>query len=566
MVKLFDVQPAGDQVPLYKLVQDEFLKAHRGTSSQFLYNLDYYLAFLPEVRYSMAERARRYVLALAQKADWASKKVDVHDLLDGCDDTYLALFAALSDYVVIGIDMEKEGYPSALYTRSEPILAWLHAQGCLSPDTNLDRITNLLYGSRTASGLNDKTFAVVRLDVAEVVNDKPIFKVVVPQKNLHIGLEKQYVAIPVPFMYLVESIIFRLFQGKPFRFVKSSVIGQVEHLAAVTPDVVREVYKAVDQNILNTRLSTISVGYNVLRQRFYAYDLESGLTSSGVASFRPEMLDVLVPVSYNDIDTSYHNIDFNLLRGIFRTRINNARTEQLESLNYLDLSGYANLRDKQAAIIEAADNAPDKEVYWLMRNNPQVFGDLEEALKKRERVAPKFLKNFEPVDLPEDPNVRVTLLNDLLKTGVVKFIAKKKDGGVFERYGTLNPKILERSLGKDYVRRFESIRSRLYYVLDLMAQGEVKSVQDLERLAVEYNFLDRVDHQVYFDPCILQGDTSKAEQAIRDVIEELKQKAASRKEDPHAVMYKNIYAEDTKGYYGNFNVNAILAVEYSKMQ
>lgn len=563
VVKLFNVELTGDQVPIYRLVQRELMNAKSGRTDQFLYNFDYYLAFLPEVRASMAERGRRTILTLAQEGNWKGNR---NDLVDELEDNYLALFQALEDYVVVGIDMEKEGYPSALYTRSRATLNWLFNQGCISESVKMDRVMSALTGNKTALSLKERNFVTVRLDLEEVVSGKPIFKLVVPQSNLDIGMGKRYVIIPAPFMYIFESMVQHFFKEQPFKFVKSTVIGPVTHVATIYPHILQEAYRGKDEELIRSKLNKIKPGYDILKQRFYAYDLEASLTSAGVASFRPEMLDSIVPIPYSEIDTSHHTVNFDLLRGIFKTRINNAKTEQLESLGLLDLSGFANLRDKQQAIIEAGDRESDKALYWLMRNNPDVFGDIEESLKKRERVMPRFLKYFQPVELPEKGEDRVELFNNLLKQGVVKFTAQKKDGGVFERTGTNNPQVLERVYGKDYIAKYESIRNRLYAVLDLLRSGEVKTIADLERIGVEYNFLDRVDHAQYFDARILQGDISSAENAILSVIEELKARASTRRVNPYAVTYRDLNAEDEKGFFGNFNVNTVISAEFSKIE
>jgi hypothetical protein len=561
MFKLFDSMATGDQIALFVEVEKELKSALAGQSDQFLYNIDHYLANLPEVRASMAQRGRNRILHLAQEFGWKNNR---NDLVDALDDTYLAIFQTLEDYVVIGIDMEKDAFPTALYTRSVAILDYLYKEGMIEDGIEPGKYMANLIGSKTEKSLGEGNFVTQRLDVIGMKEGKPCFRPMTPKSNLDIGGGKQYVIVPAPFMHMVETMMRVAFQQKPFRFTKSSVIGQVTHTATISQNVVREAYKGLDERDIESRLRKVTCGYDVVKQRFFAYDLEASLSSLGVASFRPEMLDSVHEVSDADIDKSRYNIDFNLLRGIFKTRIKGAKTAQLDTLKYIDLSGFANMRDKVQAILDAADRELDKSLYYLMKSHPELFGDLEEALEKRERQTPKFLKHMEFITLPEKESERVAVLSDLLGKGVVKLTSTSKSGSLFERTGSNNPQVLERMLGKDYVKNFESIRNKLYYIRDMMMRGEVTDRSQLEKIAVEYNILDYVDQEVFFSPKIDNQDASDALKEVHGAIQALIAKGASKQMAPSSLLYRDIHAGDPKEFFGNVNVNNIIAVEFSE--
>lgn len=553
MNKLFDSMSTGSQIELFNVVENTLKVALSGKSDQFFFNIDAYLNAAPSAKKDMATKGIARLEQYIEENGWKIAP----KFLERLSGDYLAIFYALEQYVHVGIDMEKEGYPSALYTRATNILRYLSQNGQLEGD--LDKILSALHGSKTEKSIKEGNFVVVRLDVEGVKEGNPIFKGVIPRSNLEIGLGKQFVFIPVPFFYMFENMVFSHFLDKPFNFVKSTVIGPVSHNVAISPNVVREVYAGNDGDLVESKIRKIKVGYDVIKQRFFAYDLEASLHSLGIASFRPEMLDSIKEISYDEIDKSKHNVNFNYLRGIFKTKIKSLTREQLEKLNFIDISGFANMKDQVEAILTAADNKTDAEVYAFMKNNPHIFGDIEEALAKRERVAPKFLKGLEAVALPTSEEKRIKLLSDMLERGVVKFTAISKSGTLLERTASNNKKVLERMLGKDYVKQFESIRNKLYHVRDMITNGEIKSKLDLEKVGVEYNILDYVDPKDYFS-----GNMNDAIEAIDKAIEELKQKAASRKTSESMLLYRNIYATDPKDFFGTVNVNNIVAVEFAE--
>jgi hypothetical protein len=561
-MKLFDVLAPKHQEELFHFVLGGIKTAVDGKSDQFFYNIDYYLEQLPQIRASMAQQARVQILEYFETYGWKGNR---NDAVDALNDNYLSIFQTLEDYVNVGIDMEADGFPSALYTRSLETLMYLYKAGLMEKDTDSEKMLAGLVGNKTALSLKEGNFVTVRLDVVGIKNGNPIFKPVTPKSNLDIGGGKRFVIIPVPFMYLMDGVMSTWFADSPFRFVKSSAIGQVTHIAAIGQDVVRKAYEGNTPSDIESKLRKVRCGYDVAKQRFLAYDLEASLSSTGIASFRPEMLDSLAPVYYEEIDKSRYNIDFSLLRGIFKTRVNNAKVAQLDSLLFIILTGFATLKDKAQAVITASERETDKALYYLMKNNPELFGDIDEALEKRERMIPKFLKTFQVVELPELEEDRVKLLTEMLANGVIKFTATSKSGSVFERSGTSSKQILERMLGKDYVKDFESIRNKLYHVKDLLKNGAITNRTELETVAVGYNLLDYVDQEVFFADNIDTGDNSSALSAVEAAIKVLIEKGANRKIEPSALLYRSIYATDPSEFFGNINVNNIISVDFAEL-
>lgn len=555
MNRLFDSMAGGSQGELFNVVQQGLQNALEGKSDQFFYNIDVYLSHAPNAMQDMVVNGRNRLQDLAQQNGW--KKQD--EMFDQTTEDYFAIFSTLENYVCVGVDMEKEGFPPALFTRNIGILENLASKGQLEGDVT--KLIDQLTKNKTEKALKEGNFVTVRLDLVDENNGNPIFKGVVPRSNMDIGANKQFVIIPVPFYYIFENMLEQKFRDKPFRFTKSSVIGQVSYNSAIGKDIVRNVYAGCDGNLVESKVNKFKPRYDVTKQRYFVHDLESSLTSLGIATFRPEMLDEVKEISIQDIDTSKHNVNFTLLRGIYKTRINQAKSDQLDSLNLLDLSSYANMKDKTEALIQLGEDKTEKDLYAIMKSNPDVFGDIGEGLQKRERTTPKFMKTFKSVSLPTSLQERKDAIEDMMSKGVVRFTATKKKGGIFERYGTNNPQVLERMLGKEYVKNFESIRNKLYHVKDLIEKGEVTKKVDLEKVGVEFNILDYLDVTLYFS-----GNPIDAVETIDNAIETLKQKSASRTLAEGAILYRDIYATDTKDFFGSVNANNIMAVDFSEVK
>jgi hypothetical protein len=179
-------------------------------------------------------------------------------------------------------------------------------------------------------------------------------------------------------------------------------------------------------------------------------------------------------------------------------------------------------------------------------------------------MTPKFLKNMDFVTLPDKETDRVAMLTDMLGRGVVKFTSTSKAGTLFERTVSNKVQVLERMLGKDYVKNFESIRNKLYHVREMLKKAEVTNRLDLEKVGVEYNLLDHVNPADFFSDAIDKGDTSPALLAVNEAIQALIAKSSNRQIAPNALLYRDVHAADPKDFFGNVNVNNIIAVEFSE--
>lgn len=529
------------------------LAAFQGRTSSFFHDFAGYFNAVPGAANYLAKLGRNTIGQLHQNNGW---KGDVEKLLEGVTPAYAAIFQALSDLIFVGLDTTKEGYPTALYTRSFHVIKRMVDAGMVQPD-NVNKVMKDLTGTKTANGVSEGTFCVVRLDFEQYVNGIPTFKLTVPRSNLKVlGNDAEYMLVPLIFYAVFSQILQNATVEQAFEFEKTSVTGNIRHQATISPNVVKLVYANSDPEDVEAKIRRIHPGYDPIRQRYTLYDLESSVYSLGLASFRPEMLNYVKIINPHSINTACHNVDFDVLRQIFATRIRALKAAQLDAFKYIDLSSYANMTDKQNALIEQAEKEDNRKLLSLMQAHPEIFGDINEALEKRRRIMPKFLKGFQPVELPNTEQERVALLRDLLSKGVVQFVTTTKDGRVSGKLASNNSKVLERIYGKDYVQKYETVSLRIKEVKAAIERGEVKSRKEAEELAVKYNILPSIDATEY-----LKG--GKATLAALDTaIKELEEKSASRTRNPAYVLYRNLKAENSDNFYGQVNVNSLISVEF----
>ena len=554
---IFNINVPEWEEPLNSLVGEVIDDALIKNTREFFHNLDAYLPHVPQVLSNKAYLGKEKLRNYASQGNWKPKSVEA--VTDFVDDMYSAIFHTLEEEIVVGIDMEKEGYPSALFTRNIGWLRQLNLKGQIyDGDEVLTKAIGHLIGGKTEKAFMEAKFFAVRLEEVDNEDGKPIFKVAFPKSLMDIGLNKQFVIIPTRFYQIFEERLNRHFWNRPYEFNKQSVIGEVRGIATHNERFLRETYSAFDKELVDAKLRRIKAGYDITKQRFYAYDLTSSIYSLGLASFRPEMLNTLKPINISDIPTRMHGINFYYLRLVFRTRVSNATLPQLSALGLIDVNSFATNEARIEAVLDIGEGMRDKDLYTHMKLNEEFYGDIVEAVKSRERVAPKFLKQLKPIDLPSNTSERVAVIKKLLSEGLVSFVAVKKDGTIFSRMATNNDTVLSRMLGNDYVEHFESIRVKLYDVQGKIARGEVTSPKGYEELAIRYNITD------YITPNFFKSK----EQALEDIanaVLELKEASANRKISESMILYRNPMADNVRNFYGSFNANSLKSLEFAKV-
>jgi hypothetical protein len=123
----------GLSVPeLKSVVVSKFEEAFLQNSDQFFYNFHEYLPLIAGYETMLANAAVSYLSSLKSPNNPFAKDLKkVEDLIIGLSPTYLASLWAVQNYVCVGVDTSKVGFPTALYTGSIEQLINLHTNGQL---------------------------------------------------------------------------------------------------------------------------------------------------------------------------------------------------------------------------------------------------------------------------------------------------------------------------------------------------------------------------------------------------------------------------------------------------
>lgn len=570
---VFWVNAMSPRAPLYsqiqQVMQQNFNRAFSGQSDEFFLGFDNYLAQLGESSYNeFASIGYRNVEGILQAEGVKEKKLQT--TLESLNYQYYANFQALEDLLFVGVDTEtqteKKWFPTALYTRSKEILTYLNNNGQIanSLEDTLEKLRK-----KTLTSIGQGLMPVIRLDPVSSEGGKPIFEAKIPQKSLDAGGGRPFALIPVAAYYMFANMMKTVGAKTPLRFETSSIIGTKAYNIATSPMFYGKVYSNsnFDNGEIFTNLSRMVIGFDITTIRFYAYNLEASFHEYGVINFRPEMLNSLRHISLRDLDTSRHSINYPLIRAVYRTKVRNLNAKSAQNVTFEDISTYANLTDLKEALILKGDRLSNKDLHALMSQNPNVFGNLDEEVDKRKRLQLKVLKDLKQVDLPNSNAERKQLLDDLLKSGVVRITAKRKtSNSILEVYATNNQKVLTQTLGKDYVQKYETTRLRLIKAKQILESQPQISRHDFEGLLVTFNIQDIIMAEMYeiaLDPTVSTVNlVPYFDRAINTLLENSK----TRNISPLNVLYRNIYAEDQKELYGNVEASNIIAIEYKQSQ
>ena len=528
-------------------------RAIKGESSQFIYGLDAYLKACVASKDHYLKRGKDAILKIVEENP--KSKIDIN-MFNELPDTYFIFNGALEEGVLIGFDMEKEGCPRALYTRNFKVIRELANMGCISNADKIAKAEQSVKGAKTLNGLKnieEALIGVARLDFEGIVNGKKMYKVVVPQQALRVGLNNPILMTPLKAMYILASKLDYLFSSNIVRFTETTGVGVKQGVVSANAGIVRRVYGSND---VSKKLSLIESGYNYNLLRYFTYDLESSVHSKGYATFRPEMLDRLELLNEKDIDKSKHNIDYRLLRSIFDEKVKNLSLDDMYGIRFYDLSAFATVDDKCDALLSYANELDGSELYTIMKQNYNIFGDLSYELAVAEAKVPKVVKDLKIVSNPT-----VEQFKDMVEKGLVKVTTLTKKGKVMEVTATNNRKILMQMLGRDYIREFESPRYKYKEFKKVVENTQFKDRGQIEELALKYGIdLGVVVNNVDTN---FNGDVTNLVKGIDSHLEALTTKTKNRSLSPTMVAVRNVYAKESKDLYVTIDVSQIKQIEYA---
>lgn len=523
----------------------------QGQSNKFTHSVEKYIKADGNLMSHYVEQGAREMEEIATTYGWLPKKEGIEKVLEGVSNEYLGVFSILNEIPVVGVNLEKEDYPVALYTRSFDVLEKLNSAGYLANYD--DSILNYLYGKTFATKLKKGEQSLVRLDLVESVDGKVLLKLTKARETYRVG--ENFYMLPLFGHNMIANELSKT-MGNAIAVeygVDETTLSR--KITTIDPTVVQAVYEKSDDKREVAKRAKVAgaTQYDILSMTMQMVDIESSTEALGIIRVRPEMLHSIKVVGLDQVDTSRHNVDFTLLRGIYNTRIKGAKLEAIDNLALIDVSSYATLQDKKKAYLDHGASLRNTLIYTVIKQNEDFFGNLEEGLEARRRVTSRFLKGFESVELTGDKDAKVAQLRSLMDKGVVKFSAQRKDYTIYNRRVSNNREVLSRMLGEDYVKYFESAKNRLYEA-GKQIQANNLDKKGLQELVFEYDLFDLVDVNAF------TSSRSEAGKQIYEAIGTIDEKKKAPKEG--YVTFRSIDASSSENFYGSIDVDKIMEVEF----
>jgi hypothetical protein len=153
----------------------------------------------------------------------------------------------------------------------------------------------------------------------------------------------------------------------------------------------------------------------------------------------------------------------------------------------------------------------------------------------------------------------------MLDRGIVKFTAITKKNTVYERVCSNNPRLLAQMLGKDYIAKYESPKRRMGAVISIVDKCKSEGVpftgRDLEKLLVKYDLLSvgasNLPAMSFYKPFIDDELTDALTKLYNDL-------SSNHRVMNDYVVYRNLYASDSKSFYGSVDINNLISVLHNE--
>lgn len=495
-------------------------------------------------------------------------------------------------------------YKRVLVTRSISVIAALDKLGMISwkQGQSLQALSSKMWDAKDIEAMQKEAKAYcIHLTPTRVVASPaglriPIFEV--STSNARVPLSPSAVEdkkknttkvmylVPMSAIYAEEQFLKVKLQTGIFRVTKSTDYGNKTRAITSDPRNVMEAYSECDPTQVKEKLTSlygdcqnwfqsrhldarISVGFDIVSMHHYFVDVESSLYDSMVWGIRPGAWEQLTPVPYNTINRASHAIDFYALRRIFTTRVLNARKDAFDCLpKQLNLDTLRYRREKVDSVMAWGRRLSDYELFDFMKTPAYapLFGDVAAQLKHQQQYKRTYLKNFTPLALNNsDVAGSVKTINECLENGTVRLAIISKKYGRTEIIATNNKEILEKQYGKDWEKKYGTIRTRLYLAKEIIDKWDGSNKDNLANMLCELGILSRFGY----------GFVDGTKEAMLGTIEEDITKLKSRQAEVDregTLRFKvadgyDVYGEDgSVNIYRNCDISNIIAAAYASVE
>lgn len=534
--KIYKEALAGKGIPesLEKLIRDLSIVAINGGSEQFIFGLDAYTEEDEESREYYKKKGEGVLKRAVEEKVIPSKALEVLSLRE----SYYVHLGALEEQVLVGFDMEKEGCPSALYTRSESILRELERSDLLTEQgkEKLEEVIKAIRGVKLSAPLKKALKESIEEVAINVVKLEPgaegKYDIKIPQKGLRMGIEQPYMMVPLRAIEILTNEIRKASNNHVIRCKEMKEEGVKERLFTTSELGLYKIYGETEGGIekVNKRLKGVQVGYDYKLLKLIAYNVEGSVYGRMHINIRPEMISGMEIVKIEELDKRKHNLDYDKIRRELRKLVSEDM-KKVEGVVEVDYSDCVLLREKELKLI--------KELMKL--SNSELIEKLGEGLV--EELNGREGKEYKEMRVIKEEET----LKKVLKECVLKLNIEKKGGNRIEVEVTNNEKELEEVLGEDYIGVYESKRKRYEKALE-----EAKKGGDIEILKIEYRLSEIAG---------LEGE--EAVKKLEKVIEGIKEKGKEGKEGQ--LIARRVNPLNEEKYYITIDTRTIVGIRGYKV-
>lgn len=298
---IFWVSPYNPRASLYNIIHQEISntlrRAFTGQHDNFLRTLKGYATLENEGVFAhLVELGAQRIREVLLTQNLGNSEITT--ILDNLSQDYLLDYITTEDLVFVGVrtDLQTtskgDWYPTELYTRSIPILHYLHSTGQLdqSSSSTLQRLQQ-----RVPQDIQQGSIPLVRLDEHSYIGGITRYKAVIPNTSPIQQNKKEVTLIPLGVFGLFATLLKKEGKKYPLQFLERTETGTRKGTFTTKQK----------QATLLQRLKGQEqpfIGFDLATRKFYAFnpDQRSQDGQPKMVSFRLEMLTAIKPVKLHN--------------------------------------------------------------------------------------------------------------------------------------------------------------------------------------------------------------------------------------------------------------------------
>jgi hypothetical protein len=540
----------------------------------------------------------------------SKKKIDINAI----PANYIIYTGLLNHEFVIGYE-PKKNLETNIYTKSKALLEKLHQAGAFDNEEKYQKSMKALFGesgsdfgNKVLASLEKDSLALGRIDIVGVIGDEVSLDLTIPTK-FRSDYGTDFVLIPYTvFPYLAKSLFSFVNGFKERTFTEVNRVTNQErkvsdiraiNVMQVEPDGDlkirkvafdgKELLKAYSRGArglsveetkdfeeqVKLQIRKTVLGWDCLKKQIRVFNTEASVYSVPYSVIKLERLVKITPCTLKDIDTSMYLIDFDNVRRLFTSRVNNWRISEFEEFgSFVNTSGCANIEERIQLLNRWADGLDDVDLWKAMKAKRPLFErmkddsskGIEEGLSDMYKRKPTAQKRMRWVDLETDMDARLTQVRNLLSTGICQIESVSSKTGAPRKFiATNNESVLDTVYGKNQRLSYESPKRSLKLVKTLIQNGKIVNLQQFLRDLQTAGVDGLVDYSSLNDSSSVNDFILIVDNAIT-ALEQDSYSKSSTTNSAYVVNFRRVNADNEKEYYGAVDVRNIEALLFGEQK